>query len=90
MRPSWSALLPAPSLALSGDLLVASTMLVLQWRGVWMQRSICACSSAWCRRCARELRGSAVVVAVVVVVAGVVVDDAEAEEGVEVATYSFK
>ena len=62
-------------------------MLVLQWRGVWMQRSICACSSAWCRRCARELRGSAVVV---VVVAGVVVVDAAAEEGVEVATYSFK
>ena len=87
MRPSWSALLPAPSLAPPGDLLVASTMLVLQWRGVWMQRSICACSSAWCRRCARELRGSAVVV---VVVAGVVVVDAAAEEGVEVATYSFK
>ena len=87
MRPSWSALLPAPSLAPPGDLLVASTMLVLQWRGVWMQRSICACSSAWCRRCARELRGSAVVV---VVVAGVVVIDAAAEEGVEVATYSFK
>ena len=62
-------------------------MLVLQWRGVWMQRSICACSSAWCRRCARELRGSAVVV---VVVAGVVVVFAAAEEGVEVATYSFK
>ena len=87
MRPSWSALLPAPSLAPPGDLLVVSTMLVLQWRGVWMQRSICACSSAWCRRCARELRGSAVVV---VVVAGVDVVDAAAEEGVEVATYSFK
>ena len=90
MRPSWSTLLPTPSLALPTDL-VPLTMLVLQWRGVWMQRSICACSSAWCRRCARELRGAAVVVDVVV--AGVVVVTTVAGEGgagVEVATYSLK